>query len=328
MSKKNVAVTGGSGFIGSELVRQLKVHPYVNKVVVIDIAADSSKEDEYSYDLTKNGFSGIIDDNQIDVVFGLAALIGGIQYFHDHPAEILHWNNVITGNTLESIRKSHSQPHFVYMSSSMVFESADHFPTTEDYIYECPPPLSAYGFSKLVGEYLCEAYNQQYNTEYTIVRAFNAFGCNEYPKEVGIAHVIPDLIKKILDGQGTEDNPLEILGDGEQIRCYTHISDICDGIIAAASIFYKGKLSNVGDLTSYNISSPKPHTVNEVAQLIWNRIKGDQPLYKKYLPALMYDVQKRIPCTTKARDVLGWKAKYTLEDKIDEVIEWVKSVNS
>jgi nucleoside-diphosphate-sugar epimerase len=335
LSKKlRALVTGGAGFIGSELVKQLKSSDDYERVVVVDRAMKLRIPGSmylYNYDLLEEGINDLIDKHQIDVVFGLAALIGGIKYFHDHPAEILHENNQITGNTLESIRVSKRKPLFVYISSSMVFESATVFPTPEDHIYECPLPKSAYGFSKLVGEALCEAYHQQYGIDYMIARPFNAWGCNEYPKEVGVAHVIPDLIKKMLDGQGLDpENPLQILGDGTQIRCYTHVSDIAAGIIRMADHKLNptsGKLARLGDYRDFNISVPQSHTVRQLANIIWDRIYPEDHMYVKYLPALTYDVQKRIPDVSRAKNVLGWEAKIKLEDKIDEVIDWVKSVN-
>jgi nucleoside-diphosphate-sugar epimerase len=152
LRKLNALVTGGAGFIGTELVKQLRSSDLYDEVYISDVNFEESDDKKHYHDLRSDYIHDFIDRKQIDVVFGLAALIGGIKYFHDHPAEILYENNQITGNTLESIRVSKRKPVFVYISSSMVFESATVFPTPEDHIYECPLPKSAYGFSKLVGE--------------------------------------------------------------------------------------------------------------------------------------------------------------------------------
>ena len=102
---------------------------------------------------------------------------------------------------------------FVYVSSSMVFERAELFPTPEDHLADCPVPRSAYGFSKLTGEVYCRAAHDEHGLPYTICRPFNAYGPGELPDdEPGIAHAVPDLIRKVLAGQ----RPLEIFGSGEQ----------------------------------------------------------------------------------------------------------------
>ena len=88
---------------------------------------------------------------------------------------------------------------FVYVSSSMVFERATQFPTTEEHVWECPMPRSAYGFSKLAGEVWCRAAHDEHGLPYTICRPFNAYGPGEMPEdEPGIAHMVPDVIKKCL----------------------------------------------------------------------------------------------------------------------------------
>ncbi len=87
---------------------------------------------------------------------------------------------------------------FTYVSSSMVFENAEEFPTTEDYLPRCPPPRSAYGWSKLAGEVYCRAAHDEFGLPFTICRPFNAYGPGELPDaEPGIAHVVPDLIAQV-----------------------------------------------------------------------------------------------------------------------------------
>ena len=119
---------------------------------------------------------------------------------------------------------------FVYVSSSMVFERAQEYPTPESYIDDCPVPLSAYGYSKLTGEIYCRAAHDEHGLPYTICRPFNAYGPGEMPDdEPGIAHAVPDLIRKSLAGL----RPLPIFGSGEQTRTLTHVDDIADGIVTA-----------------------------------------------------------------------------------------------
>ena len=116
------------------------------------------------------------------------------------------------------------------VSSSMVFERATKFPTPEDHVWECPVPRSAYGFSKLAGEFWVRAAHDEHGLPYTICRPFNAYGPGEMPEdEPGIAHAVPDLIRKSLAGL----RPLPIFGSGEQTHTLTHVADIADGIVTA-----------------------------------------------------------------------------------------------
>ena len=117
----------------------------------------------------------------------------------------------------------------MYVSSSMVFETPSSSPP-EDYLPRCPTPTSAYGFSKLTGEVCCRAAHDEHGLRYSICRPFNAYGPGEMPDdEPGIAHAVPDLIRKVLSGQ----RPLQIFGSGEQTRTLTHVDDIADGIVTA-----------------------------------------------------------------------------------------------
>ncbi len=160
----------------------------------------------------------------------LAAIVGGIANFHKLPFTLSEVNNALTGAITRAAVEANSE-RFVYVSSSMVFERATQFPTTEEHLLECPAPRSAYGFSKLSGETYTRAAHDQFGLRYTICRPFNAYGQGELPDpdEPGIAHAVPDLIAKALSGQ----NPLQIFGSGGQTRTLTHVEDIADGIVAA-----------------------------------------------------------------------------------------------
>lgn len=314
MSRK-IIVTGGCGFIGSEVVSQLVAQGHQVRVIDNLSKPESKVASDYefiNYDLAvPDGLDELFQG--FDLCINMAAKIGGIGYFHKYPATILSDNNKIYSSTFEAGVKAGIE-RLVYVSSSMVFESTDRFPSRESDISDIPVPISSYGFSKLVGEQYCTAFSEEHGLPYTIVRPFNAFGVNEAPGEdVGYAHVIPDLAKKILMGQ----DPLELLGDGRQTRCYTHVSDIADGIITAAQ-------SPAGLNEDFNISSPVETSVLELAEKIYGHIVGEGELRIKNVAGFEHDIRRRIPDTTKATEVLGWTAKYELDDKLPEVIDWIR----
>jgi nucleoside-diphosphate-sugar epimerase len=312
-----VIVTGGAGFIGSEVTRQLVERGH--QVRVID---DLSKEghepptgvDFRKADLTEKGVAKELFAGHQACV-NLAAKIGGIGYFHEYPATILSENNKLYSMTFEAAVKHHFE-RMVYVSSSMVFESASRFPSKETDLAEIPPPVSAYGFSKLSGEWYCRAFAEQFGVKYTICRPFNAYGVNEFPGEdVGYAHVIPDLTKKILAGQ----HPLQILGDGQQTRAFTHVSDIARGIIMALE-------SPRAIDQDFNISSRDETTVLELAQKIFSLCDTDRQFDWVSVPGFTHDIRRRIPDTTKAKDLLGFETQISLDQGLLEVIVWLRKV--
>ena len=188
----------------------------------------------------------------------------------------------------------------------MVFERATEFPTAESHLEACPPPRSAYGFSKLSGEVYTRAAHDQHGLRYTICRPFNAYGPGELPDpdEPGIAHAVPDLIAKVLAGQ----RPLQIFGSGEQTRTLTHVDDIADGIVTAMA-------SPAGENEDFNISASEEHTVAEIAALS-GRPAARIPLELRFehLPSFEVDVQRRWPSVEKARQLLGWESRIDLRD--------------
>ncbi len=250
----------------------------------------------------------------VDFCVHLAAKIGGIGYFHKYPATILSENNKMYSSVFEAAVEKKIK-RIIYLSSSMVFESTQKFPSQEEDITQIPPPVSSYGFSKLVGEWYCRSFFDEYGLKYTIIRPFNAYGINESPgEEVGYAHVIPDLIKKILQGQ----YPLELLGDGKQTRCFTHVSDIAQGIILAME-------SKKAENEDFNIGSEKEITMLELAKLLWKKCQVKKTFKVKFVTGFKYDIKKRVPSSKKAKRMLGWKSIKKLEKELPNIIEWVKN---
>lgn len=315
-----IAITGGAGFLGSHIVDKF-VEEGADIIVIDDFS--SGKMDNIRQHIDKKNFKVreanlMLEDaafdalNDVDMVVHLAAKIGGIGYFHRIPADIIADNDLINRNVFNAGAKFNLD-RIIYFSSSMVFERATSFPSTEEHLTKIPPPISAYGFEKLNGEYYCRAYKRQYNLDYTILRPFNAVGPREFPeKEVGKAHVIPDLVDKIIRRQ---QYPLEILGDGSQERAFTNVKDLAAGCYLA--IFSEKAINE-----DFNLGNPREIKMEDLAKKIWSMAGRKEPISFKYLESFSEDVKKRIPDFKKAKNLLGWEPKKDLDQSLKEYIEW------
>ena len=314
-----VLVTGGAGTIGSAVVRRLLADSAWEVRV-----ADHREAPQWiregcevrTGDLREPPVAGAAVHGCSHVIH-LAAIVGGIANFHKLPFTLFEVNNALTGAVAHAA-VDHAVERFVYVSSSMVFERATEFPTTEAYLDACPTPRSAYGFSKLAGEVYTRAAHDEHGLRYTICRPFNAYGPGEVPDadEPGIAHAVPDLIHKALTGR----RPLEIFGSGEQTRTITHVDDIADGIVTAMA-------SPAGENEDFNISASEELTVAELARLIWAACGNDPAAFEvKHLPTFAVDVQRRWPSVEKAARLLGWRAQIDLRDGIAQTVEWLRGV--
>jgi UDP-glucose 4-epimerase len=312
---RRVLVTGGAGTIGQAVVRRLAAEPAVEIRVTDHRPPPEWMGCEFlDGDLRDAAVARAAVDHCSHVIH-LAAIVGGIANFHKLPFTLTEVNNALTGAITRASVDAHVE-RFVYVSSSMVFERASEFPTTEAHLLACPAPRSAYGFSKLSGEVYTRAAHDQLGLRYTICRPFNAYGPGELPDpdEPGIAHAVPDLIAKALAGQ----RPLQIFGSGKQSRTLTHVDDIADGIVTSM-------LSPAGENEDFNISASQELTVAEIARAIWETCGNDPEAFElEHLPSFEVDVQRRWPSVQKARRILGWKASVELSDGIAQTIAWLR----
>ncbi len=330
-----VLVSGASGFIGGYVVEELLARGHM--VVGVDNFSKYGKvaksfDGHCNYQLVEG------DCRDLPLMTGLlagcdhfiagAALIGGISYFHAYAYDLLAANERITAASCDAAIAAHRAGRLqkvTYMSSSMVFESADSWPSYEGQQREVPPPKSSYGFQKLAVEYFAQAAWDQYQLPFTIVRPFNCVGVGEGRAlgdvevlsgnvKLAMSHVVPDLVQKVLKGQ----DPLHILGDGSQIRHYTYGGDLAKGIVTAME--HPAALNE-----DFNLSTATSTTVLELAELIWRKIKGaGEPFRYVSDDPFEHDVQRRVPATDKALEVLGFEATTGLDDILDEVIPWIE----
>lgn len=312
-----VLVTGGAGTIGSAVVRRLlRDADWEVRVADHRPAPRWMREASEIHEADLRDLAGArAAVAGCSHVIHLAAIVGGIANFHKLPFTLTEVNNALTGAVAHAAI-DHDVDRFVYVSSSMVFERATEFPTTEASLDSCPPPRSAYGFSKLAGEVYARAAHEQHGLRYTICRPFNAYGPGELPDpdEPGIAHAVPDLALKALAGQ----RPLEIFGSGEQTRTITHVDDIADGIVTAMA-------SPAGENEDFNISASEELTIAAIARLIWQSCGNDPAeLEFQHMPSFAVDVERRWPSVEKARGLLGWEARVPLREGISATVEWLR----
>jgi UDP-glucose 4-epimerase len=311
-----VLVTGGAGTIGAAVVRRLLDEPDFEVRV-----SDQREAPAWMREACEVHTGNLLDPVEASAaaegcthVIHLAAIVGGIANFHRLPHTLLEVNTGLY-NTVFRAALERRVERLVYVSSSMVFERATEFPTTEEHLDACLPPRSAYGFSKLAGEAYCRALHEEHGLPFTICRPFNAYGQGELPdEEPGIAHAVPDLVRKVLQGQ----RPLEIFGSGGQTRTLTHVDDVAEGIVTAMS-------HPAGESEDFNISASEERTVVEIARIVWEAC-GEDPAALELVnrPAFEIDVQRRWPSVEKARRLLGWEAKVDLREGIAATVEWLR----
>ncbi|MGA2536516.1 MAG: NAD-dependent epimerase/dehydratase family protein [Terracidiphilus sp.] len=331
-----VLVTGAAGFICGYLIQELLDNGH--EVVGLDnFSKYGRSQNSYSLHPSYQFAEGDAKDAGLlkelladcDHFVASAAMIGGISYFHEFAYDLMAENERITAAAFDAAiqaRRDFKLQKITVLSSSMVYESTAEHPTPEGAQQRCPPPKSTYGFQKLATEYFAKGAWEQYRLPYTIARPFNCVGVGEkralrdvhvYSGNVKLAmsHVVPDLVQKVLKGQ----DPLHILGEGNQVRHYTYGGDLARGI--RMCIEHPQALNE-----DFNLSTGVRTTVLELARIIWDKVhRGAKPFRAVHDRAYEYDVQERSPDVQKAEQMLGFTADTPLDITLDEVIPWIQT---
>lgn len=308
MTNTNVLVTGGAGFIGSNLVKELlKTN---NRVTVLDNFSSG-----YVSNLEEHGALKVIEGDVrdkikveeamqgIEVVFHLAASVGNKRSI-DFPVTDAEINVIGTVNVLEAARHAGVRK-IVTSSSAGIFGELKTIPIREDHPIE---PDTPYGCTKLCEEKLCLSYAKLYELEAVCLRYFNVYGPNQRFDAYG--NVIPIFVFRML-----ADEPLTIFGDGEQTRDFVHVNDVVQANIKAAEA--------KGVSGAFNIASGKSITINKLVSMIRGHHDAVQVIYGPVRPG---DVRDSLADISHAYNKLHYSPSVEIEQGIGEYIEWAKKM--
>lgn len=323
--KEHVLVTGGAGMIGSNLVKRLVSEQY--NVSVVDnlwrgkIAYLNGPDGKPVIDLGKNFFEmdlsevGAVDHilEGVDYVIHLADIVAGIGYVFNNEGAIFRQNLLINSNVISACRRQNNLKGFLYVGTACSFpkhlqKGVDATPLKEEDQFPAAPE-SAYGWSKLMGEYEALLMEKEAGIPVSILVLHNVYGTPcDFSEDKG--QVIPSLVRKAVR---FPDEPFLVWGSGEQGRAFVHVNDIVDAIMAAMQHGYGHGVIQIGPDTCTSI--------REVAEAIVKASGKDI--------TIAYDTSKpegdkgRCADYSKARRILGWEPKVPLIQGISALYDWI-----
>lgn len=312
---QNILVTGGAGFIGSNLVDELMKNPE-NQVIVVDDLSTGTEEN-INHHLQNPNFKFIRADvrnyhkmesicKNVELIYHLAVQCVRMSIFN--PDYVHEVNATGTLNMLKAAYKN-NVGKFVYISSSEIYGTAKTVPMNEEHPTE---PTTVYGASKLVGEHYTRAFTNTYGLNTVIVRPFNTYGPREH-FEGPYGEVIPKFSIRIKNGK-----PPLIFGSGNQTRDFTHVSDTVEGIMLA------GNSENLNGET-INIARGEEISINAIAKYVLENF--DSILTPEYCPPRPADVMRHYADISRARKLLNFQPRIGIKEGIKLYLEWLEKQN-
>lgn len=301
-------VTGGAGFIGSNIVRLLLTEGH--EVTVLDDLSSGYRCNLAPFPEVRFIEGDVRDREAVlqavagaEVIFHVAASVGNTRSI-EHPIKDSEVNVIGTLQILE-VARHHGVRKVVFSSSAGIFGELKTLPIKEDHPVE---PDSPYGASKLGAEKLCLAYDKLYDLEVVCLRYFNVYGINQRYDAYG--NVIPIFAHRMLHGL-----PVVIFGDGEQTRDFVNVCDV-------AQANYKAAMSN-GVSGAFNIASGTRITINRLAELMCEA--SDIKVGIEHGPPRKGDVRHSLADISAARNAFGYEPVVELEEGLTEYMDWMKS---
>lgn len=304
----NILVTGGAGFIGSNIVRFLLKERH--SVTIIDNLSSGCESNLQEFPNIKFILGDIRDEKAllnaikgVEIVFHLAASVGNKRSI-DSPIEDSEINVLGTLKLLEAAKKEGVRK-IVYSSSAGIFGELKSIPIREDHPVE---PDSPYGASKLCGEKMCLAYGKLYDLGIVCLRYFNVYGTNQRYDAYG--NVIPIFVNNVVKGL-----PVTIYGNGEQTRDFINVSDVARANVYSA---FSEKANGV-----YNLGSGSRISINLLAEIIFKA--ADVPPEIEYGPPRIGDVLHSLADISKAKLDFGFEPEKELTEGLEEYIKWFRN---
>jgi GDP-L-fucose synthase len=297
----SILVTGGTGFLGSRIVSLLK-NRGINNIIISHSNENDLRLKESCSDITKN----------IDIVFHVAAKVGGIGFNQEKPAELFYDNLMMGTNLMEEARKN-GVKKFIALGTICSYPKFTPLPFAEDNIWNGYPEETnaPYGLAKKMLLVQSQAYFQQYNFNSIVVFPTNLYGPKDNFSEDS-SHVIPALIKKVLDAKNTDKKKITLWGDGSPSRDFLYVDDAAEGIILAGEKYNNHEPINLGtseEVTIKDLIQKIQKIMNTDLEVEWELEKPNgQP--------------RRAVSFEKAKNEINFSPKINLEEGLRRTIDW------